>query len=82
MKFKPGDLVRINPPLDDDLMCEHVAIILKGYTDEPIIFKKDYIENKRWIAQESLKSPYVYDIMIQGEVEICISEDWITKSEI
>ena len=81
MKFKPGDLVRIKPAFDDGLMYEPIAIILKGYVDEPIIFKKDYIKNKRWIAQEALKSPYVYDIMIQGEVELCISEDWITKKK-
>mgnify|MGYP001173339128 FL=1 len=79
MKFKPGDLVRIKSAFDDDVLCPPVAIVLKGYVDEPIIFKKDYIENKKWIAQESIKSPYVYDIIIQGEVETCISEDWIVK---
>ena len=79
MKFKSGDLVRIKSAFDDDLLCEPVAIILKGYVDEPIVFKKDYIENKRWMAHEHFRSPYVYDIMIQGEVELCISEDWITK---
>tara|TARA_B100000902_G_scaffold206033_1_gene196383 strand:+ start:299 stop:547 length:249 start_codon:yes stop_codon:yes gene_type:complete len=77
MKFKPGDLVRIKPEFDEDLLCMPLGIILKGYANEPIVFKKDYIENKRWMAQEPFRSPYVYDIIIQGEVELCISEDWI-----
>jgi hypothetical protein len=80
MKFSTGDLVRIKSAFDDDVLCLPVAIVLKGYLDEPVIFKKDYIENKRWLSQESIKSPYVYDIIIQGEVETCISEDWLVKA--
>ena len=80
MKFSTGDLVRSKSAFDDDVLCLPVAIVLKGYLDEPVIFKKDYIENKRWLSQESIKSPYVYDIIIQGEVETCISEDWLVKA--
>jgi len=79
MKFKSGELVRIKSAFEDSLLCPPVAIVLKGYVDEPIVFKKDYIENKKWISQESIKSPYVYDIIVQGEIETCISEDWLVK---
>ena len=79
MKFKPGDLVRIKSAFDDEVFCPPVAIVLKAYIDDPVVFKKDRASNMRWIAQEATRSPYVYDIIIQGEVETCISEEWLAK---
>jgi len=81
MKFKAGQLAWIISSCSDELISPPV-LILSSYPGSPKIFINDPIKNEKWLEYEDIGSGWVYDIMYAGNIEVSVSEEWLTHFDI
>lgn len=82
MKFKEGELVWIASAFEGSAHHEPPALIIKVYQDKPKIFLCNEKENEHWLEKEDLGVGWVYDILINGEVDEAVLSEWLIPFEI
>lgn len=77
MKFKPGDLVWIASAFEGTLPHGNPALVLNAYISQPKIFLKNPKSNRLWLEEEDIGEGWVYDILIDGEIDEAVLDEWL-----
>ena len=79
MKYKVGDLIKIVKSSGSGECYEIAGLVIKKYMSIPKIILNNPGENRRWLAEEGIKTCIVYDILYMGIIEEAILPEWIER---
>tara|TARA_B100000131_G_scaffold305808_1_gene332195 strand:+ start:2025 stop:2351 length:327 start_codon:yes stop_codon:yes gene_type:complete len=77
MEFKVGDLVWIASAFEGSLPHGNPALILNAYISQPKIFLNHPKSNRLWLEEEDIGEGWVYDILIDGTVDVAVLAEWL-----